>query len=128
VQKVLKGQNPLHTLGDGSQIRCLTYGGDAARGVRLCMESEKAINEDFNISTPVPTTILELAQVIWRKILGDEPFRYVCDKPYLYDVKKRIPSVEKAKRLLGFEATTKLGDALDEIIPWVRKEIEMGGI
>jgi nucleoside-diphosphate-sugar epimerase len=36
--------------------------------------------------------------------------------------------VEKAKRLLGFEATTNLEDALDEIIPWVRKEIEMGGI
>jgi len=128
VQKVLKGQNPLHILGDGSQVRCLTYAGDAARGIRLCLESEKAINEDFNISTSVPITILELAQLIWRKILGDEPFHYVCDKPYPYDVKKRIPSVEKARRLLGFEATTSLEDALDEIIPWVRKEIETGGI
>ncbi len=128
VQKVLKGQNPLHILGDGSQVRCLTYAGDAAKGIRLCLESEKAINEDFNISTAVPITILELAQLIWRKILGAEPFHYVCDKPYLYDVKKRIPSVEKAKKLLGFETTTSLKDALDEIIPWVREEIEVGGI
>jgi nucleoside-diphosphate-sugar epimerase len=128
VQKVLRGQDPLHILGDGMQVRCFTYAGDAARGVRLCMESDKAENEDFNISTPVPTTILELAQLIWKKIRGDESFRYVCDKPYPYDVRKRIPSVEKAKRILGFEASTKLEDVLDEIIPWVKKEIELGGI
>ena len=128
VQKVLRGQDPLHILGDGMQVRCFTYAGDAARGVRLCMESDKAENEDFNISTPVPTTILELAQLIWKKIRGDESFRYVCDKPYPYDVRKRIPSVEKAKRILGFEASTKLEDMLDEIIPWVKKEIELGGI
>ncbi len=128
VQKVLKGQNPLHILGDGSQIRCLTYAGDAAQGVRLAMESDRAVNEDFNISTAETITILELARLIWRRIRGDEPFRYVCDKPYQYDVKKRIPSVEKAKRVLGFEATTGLEVALDEVIPWVRKEIEAGGI
>ena len=32
VQKVLKGQDPLHILGDGSQVRHYTYGGDLARG------------------------------------------------------------------------------------------------
>jgi len=128
VQKVLRGQDPLHILGDGTQVRCLTYGGDAARGIRLCMESEKAVNEDFNISTPRQTTILDLARLIWSKICPDKPFRYVCDKPYPYDVQVRIPSVEKARKLLGFEATTKLEDALDEIIPWVKKEIELGGI
>jgi nucleoside-diphosphate-sugar epimerase len=128
VQKVLRGQDPLHILGAGSQVRCFTYGGDAARGIRLCIESEKAINEDFNISTPVPTTILQLAKIIWGKICKERPFRYVCDKPYEYDVQRRIPNVEKAKMLLGFEAATRLEDALDEIIPWIRKEIEIGGI
>jgi UDP-glucose 4-epimerase len=128
VQKVLKGQNPLHILGAGNQVRCYTYCGDAARGIRLCMESDKAINEDFNISIAKPTSVLELSQVIWRKINGDKPFQYVTDKPYPYDVQVRIPSVEKAKRVLGFEATTRLEDALDEIIPWIKKEIEIGGI
>lgn len=127
-QKVLRGQDPLHILGQGDQVRCFTYGGDVARAIRLCMESDRAINEDFNISTPVPTTILQLAQVIWGKICPDKPFRYVSDKPYTYDVQRRIPSVEKAKKLLGFEATTRLEDALDEIIPWIRKQIEIGGI
>jgi nucleoside-diphosphate-sugar epimerase len=128
VQKTLAGQDPLHILGDGSQVRCYTYGGDAALGIRLCMESEKAANEDFNISNPVPTTVLELAQMIWRKVRHDRPFRYVSDKPYEYDVQKRIPDVEKAKRLLGFEASTRLEDALDEIIPWIREEMRIGGI
>lgn len=128
VQKVLRGQDPLHILGDGRQVRCYTYGGDVAKGIRLCMESEPALNEDFNLSSPVPTTVMQLAQTIWAKICPDKPFRYVSDKPYEYDVQKRIPSVEKAKKVLGFKADTKLEEALDEVIPWIRKQIETGGI
>lgn len=128
VQKILRGQNPLHILGDGAQVRCYTYGGDVARGIRLCLESELAVNEDFNLSNPVPTTVMQLAQTIWAKICPDKPFRWASDKPYQYDVQKRIPSVEKARRVLGFEANTGLEKALDEIIPWIRKQMETGGI
>jgi nucleoside-diphosphate-sugar epimerase len=128
VQKILKGQNPLHILGSGDQVRHYTYGGDLAEGIRLCVESEKAINEDFNLSTPVSTTVRELAQLIWKKINGEKPFRYISDPPFVYDVQKRVPSVEKAKRVLGFEAKTSLSDALDEIVPWIKKQIEAGGI
>src|SRR5947199_1633869 len=70
VQKVLKGQDPLHILGDGSQVRHYTYGGDVARGIRLCMEHPAALNEDFNISARASTTVLELAERIWKKIRG----------------------------------------------------------
>ena len=128
VQKVLKGQDPLHIFGSGAQVRCYTYGGDVASGIRLCIESDRAVNEDFNLSTPMATTVLQLAEMIWMKIYPDRPFRYVSDKPYEYDVQKRIPSVEKARKLLGFEANTRLEDALDEIIPWVKKQMEIGGI
>ena len=128
VQKVLKGQDPLHILGKGNQVRHYTYGGDLAKGIRLCIESEKSINEDFNLSTPVSTTVVELSQLIWEKINGKKQFRYVSDPPFLYDVQKRVPSVEKAKRILGFEAKTSLSVALDEIIPWIKKQIEIGGI
>ena len=51
VQKVLKGQDPLHILGDGTQIRHYTYGGDLARGIVTAMEHPAARNEDFNLST-----------------------------------------------------------------------------
>jgi nucleoside-diphosphate-sugar epimerase len=77
VQKILKGQDPLHILGGGDQVRHYTYGGDLARGIVLAMESEAAHNEDFNLSTAQGTTVLELAEAIWRKIKGpDVPFRY----------------------------------------------------
>ncbi len=128
VQKVLKGQDPLHILGNGNQIRHYTYAGDLAKGIRICIESEKSVNEDFNLSTSVSTSVLELARLIWEKINGAEAFRYVSDKPFEYDVQKRVPNVEKAGKILGFEAKTSLDDALDEVIPWIKKEIELGGI
>lgn len=128
VQKVLRGQDPVHLLGDGGQIRHYTYGGDLARGIRMALESPVASNEDFNLSTAESTTVLELAQAIWRKVHGERPFQYVSDAPYPYDVRKRIPSVDKARRILGFEATTTLSEALDEIIPWVAEQIQTGAI
>ena len=125
--KVLKGQDPLHILGDGTQVRHYTYGGDLAHGIRLAMESDRMVNEDVNLSTAQSTTVLELAQAIWRKINGpDRAFHHVSDKPFDHDVQMRVPEVRKARQLLGFEATTTLDEMLDEVIPWIRGEVEAG--
>jgi UDP-glucose 4-epimerase len=128
IQKVLKGQDPLHLLGDGRQVRHYTYGGDLARGIRMCIEKPEAVNDDFNLSTDVSTTVLELAGLIWDKVRPGEPFRYVCDPPYPYDVQKRVPEVSKAARVLGFRATTPLSEVLDVVIPWVKQQVEFGNI
>lgn len=129
VQKVLKGQDPLHILGDGNQVRHYTYGGDLARGIVECMERPEALGEDFNISTARSTTVLELAELIWRKIKGpDVPFRHVNDAAFEHDVQKRVPSVAKAREMLGFEATTTLDEMLDEVIPWIDQAIKDGTI
>jgi UDP-glucose 4-epimerase len=128
VQRVLKGQDPLHILGDGGQVRHYTYGGDLARGIRLAVESPDAENEDFNLSTQQSTTVLELAELIWRKIRGAAPFRWVSDDPFPYDVQRRVPATEKAARLLGFRAERTLDEALDEIIPWVERQVAIGAI
>ena len=129
VQKILKGQDPLHILGDGSQTRCYTYGGDLAKGIATAMLHPAARNEDFNLSTPVETTVLELAELIWRKVHGPgKPFRYVSDKPFAHDVQKRVPDVSKARRVLGFEAATPLDTVLDEVIPWIQEELVHGRI
>jgi nucleoside-diphosphate-sugar epimerase len=129
VNKILKGQDPLRILGSGAQLRHYTYGGDLARGIRLCVERPEAVNEDFNLSTPVSTSVLELAELIWKKIHKDgKPFRYASDEPFKYDVQKRVPSVEKAKRLLGFEAKTPLDQILDEVVPWIAEQARLGGI
>jgi len=129
VQKVLKGQDPLRILGDGSQVRHYTYGGDLAKGIVTAMEHPDALNEDFNLSTAASTTVLELAEAIWRHINGpDVPFRYESDDPFEYDVQRRVPATEKSAKVLGFEATTGLEEILDEVIPWIARAVEAGEI
>jgi nucleoside-diphosphate-sugar epimerase len=129
VQKVLKGQDPLHVLGDGSQIRHYTYGADLAEGIVAAMEHPDALNEDFNLSTAESTTVLDLARAIWLAIKGPEvPFRWVSDPPFEHDVHRRIPSTEKAKRVLGFEATTGLEKILQDVVPWIEKAVADGTI
>ncbi len=129
VQKVLKGQDPLHLLGSGEQVRHYTYGGDLARGIVTALEHPAAHNEDFNLSAAEGTTVLELAGLIWRKIKGEGvPLRVTHDQPFAYDVQRRVPATEKAKRLLGFEATTTLSEMLDEVIPWIADAIRAGTI
>jgi len=128
VQKIVKGQDPLHILGEGNQVRHYTYGGDLAYGIRLCIEKKEALNDDFNISTAQSTTVLELAEKIWHKLNGDKPFKVVSDKPFEHDVQKRVPDTSKAKKLLGYNATTSLDDMLDEVIPWIKEQVEHGNI
>jgi nucleoside-diphosphate-sugar epimerase len=129
VQKVVKGQDPLRILGDGTQVRHYTYGGDLAKGIRACIEHPATKNEDFNISTARSTTVLELAEMIWKRIHGPKkPFKWVSDDPFEHDVQKRVPDVSKAKKVLGYEATTSLEKILDEVVPWVKQQVELGRI
>jgi nucleoside-diphosphate-sugar epimerase len=76
----------------------------------------------------VSTSVLELARLIWEKLRPGVPFRYVCDPAYPYDVQKRVPSTEKAARVLGFRATTPLSELLDTVIPWVKQQVVYGNI
>jgi UDP-glucose 4-epimerase len=129
VQKVVKGQDPLHILGSGEQVRHYTYGGDLAAGIVTAMEHPDALGEDFNLSTSESTTVLQLSELIWRKIKGpDVPLRIVHDEPFTHDVQRRVPSTEKAKRVLSFEATTSLDQMLDEVIPWITRAVQTGTI
>ena len=129
VQKIVKGQDPLHILGSGEQIRHYTYGGDLARGIVTAMAHPQAENDDFNLSTAEGTSVTQLAEVLWRKINGaDVPLRLVHDDPFDYDVQRRVPATDKAKRVLGFEATTTLDQMLDEVIPWITRAVADGSI
>jgi len=131
VQKILKGQYPLRILGEGNQIRHYTYAGDLANGIYECIVNPKALNDDFNVSTPVGHNVLELAKIIWDKINKDntgKEFLYEIDEPFTYDVQKRIPDITKAREILNIECNTSLEEALDEIIPWIKNQIEIGGI
>lgn len=127
VQKILKGQNPLHILGEGNQVRHYTYAGDLASGIVETLENPAALNDSFNISTPHGHTVKELAHIIWNMIKPDELFKgFVSDKPFEYDVQFRSPSVEKAKKVLGVTCDTSLETALEEVIPWCVTMIKEG--
>jgi len=120
VHKCLEGQNPLHLLGDGSQIRCYTHGRDIARGIRLAMESPR-VNQAYNISAAQPTTVLELARLVWEIINPNREFKVQYDEPYQWDVQKRLPDVTKAREELGFEATISLEESVIEVIEYMRE-------
>lgn len=123
INKVLKGQDPLHILGCGEQVRCYTNGLDLSRGIRMVIESDKAINQDFNISTDKSTSVIELAKLIWSILKPNEEFRHVCEVGYEYDVQKRIPNTTKAKEILGFEAKISLEQSVNEVINYMKVKI-----
>ena len=54
VQKVLKGQDPLHLLGDGNQVRHYTYGADLARGIRAVHRAARGASTTTSTSAPPP--------------------------------------------------------------------------
>ena len=126
--KILKGQDPLHILGDGHQVRHYTYGGDLAHGIRLAMESRRPRSTRTSTSRPRHRRRCSSSpSAIWRKVHTDgRPFRYVSDPPFEHDVQLRVPDVRKARDVLGFEATTTLDAMLDEVVPWIRAEVEAG--
>ena len=126
---MLARQDPLHVLGTGEQVRCYTHGGDLARGIATAMEHPGALNEDFNLSAARATTVRELAEGIWLKVRGPAvPLRVVHDEPFPHDTERQIAATEKAKQVLGFDATTSLDDMLDEMITWVESAIANGRV
>jgi nucleoside-diphosphate-sugar epimerase len=122
--KALQGQRPLPILGSGRQVRCYTHGEDLGRGICLCVQRPEAVNEDFNLSIAQPTTVLELAQLVWRTVHGSAPFEYLCEEPFEFDVQQRVPDTAKAERLLGFRARIPLAESVREVVAWVRAEME----
>jgi len=126
INKVLKGQNPLHILGTGDQVRCYTNGKDIAKGIFLALESPAAENEDFNISTSKAISVFELASEVWKQLIPDKKFAYVLEDGYKYDVQKRIPDVTKAQKLLNFTASITIEESIKEVVEYMtNKKLEV---
>ena len=129
VLKALKGQDPLHILGEGDQVRHYTYGGDLARGHP---DGDGVAGRRQRGLQPLDRDLDDRARA-GRDDLAQGPradragaFRFVSDPPFEHDVQRRVPDVRKAREVLGFEATTTLETMLDEVIPWIRGELEAG--
>lgn len=123
VAKILSGQDPLEILGDGQQVRCFTYVDDIAEAIALTLASPAAANEEFNISSDQPISILELAQRIFTLCRPGAEFRARFLPGFAYDTRRRIPDVSKARERLSWSARVKLDEGLRLTIDWLRREL-----
>jgi UDP-glucose 4-epimerase len=112
---------PLPIFGDGTQTRTLTHIDDIADGIVTALASPAALHEDFNVSASQELTVAEIARVIWTAC-GRDPGAFALEHlpTYPVDVVRRWPSVEKAQRLLGWEARIGVQEGVAATVDWLR--------
>ena len=121
VKKVMNGQHPLELLGDGKQTRCFTHVRDIARGIVMALESEQAVNQDFNLGTSDEITMIELARRIHALCAPEQPFKVTYVSGFPSDIRRRVPDGSKAKRVLGWEPQFSIDDGLREVVAAARE-------
>ncbi len=121
VVRALKNQD-LVVHNDGAQIRSWCYVDDIIDGILLCLTNDACIGEAFNIGNPRSTlTIYNLAEEI-RRIAGSSS-TIRCTPWDQTDVELRIPNIEKARNVLGFEPRVDLEEGLSRTIAWYRDNL-----
>jgi nucleoside-diphosphate-sugar epimerase len=123
IAKTLSGQNPLQIFGSGEQTRTLTHVDDIADGIVTAMAAPAGENEDFNISASEELTVAQIAALIWEAC-GNDPaeLRFEHLPSFEVDVQRRWPSVEKARRLLGWQSQVDLREGIRQTADWLRAE------
>jgi len=121
INKVLSGRRPLEIFGSGEQTRTLTHVDDIADGIVTAMSSPAGLNEDFNISASRELTVREIARIVWEAC-GEDPDAFALEHlpSFAVDVQRRWPSVEKARRLLGWQARIGAEDGIAATVRWLR--------
>jgi len=121
IDKVLSGRRPLQIFGSGEQTRTLTHVDDVADGIVTATSSPKGLNEDFNISASRELTVAEIARIVWEAC-GEDPSAFALEHlpSFAVDVQRRWPSVEKAKRLLGWQARIDVEQGIASTVEWLR--------
>ena len=111
---------------DGAQIRSWCYIDDIVRGLLLALEKPEAIGQSFNVGNPRNTlTIYNLAREIVRIAGSGSRLRSVEWR--FPDVELRIPDIDKARRLLGYEPEVDLEEGLRRTIAWYREQEAVRG-
>jgi UDP-glucose 4-epimerase len=124
IRQALRGE-PITVHGDGEQTRCFTYISDTVTGTLLAGERPAAIGQAFNIGNTHETRIQALAQAIKRLTRARAPIQLTPYRAYygegFEDTRRRVPAMDKAKRLLGFQARVPLETGLRKTIAWCRE-------
>lgn len=122
IKKILEGQYPLELLGNGQQIRCFTHVSDIAKGIIMTLDCKNAENEDFNIGSEKEISMLELAKLLWNKCKVGKPFQVKFVSGFKYDIKRRVPSTAKARKILGWKQEKIFDKELPTIIEWIKSQ------
>ncbi|MEX2028054.1 MAG: NAD-dependent epimerase/dehydratase family protein [Candidatus Curtissbacteria bacterium] len=126
VRKILEGQYPLQMLGDGTQTRCFTHVSDVAGGIIAVALHPKGENEDFNVGSDEEIKMIDLAKKIWEMMGIEKPFKAKFVKGFQYDIRRRVPNVQKVKRLISWEPSVEFDDGLKEVIGWLKEKQAQG--
>ena len=119
IARALRGE-PLKIHNDGAQIRAWCYVDDIVDAILLCLERDEAVGHAFNIGNPRSTvTIYNLAREIVRLSSSGSKLEFM-KWPHA-DVEIRVPSVDKARELLGYQAQVDLEEGLLRTIHWYRR-------
>jgi UDP-glucose 4-epimerase len=115
---------PLPIFGSGEQTRTITHVDDIADGIAVALAHPAAVNEDFNVSAAEEMTVAEIARVIWDAC-GRDPDAFALEHlpTFEVDVQRRWPSVEKARRVLGWKARIGVREGVAQTVDWLRSRV-----
>src|SRR3712207_339155 len=121
IRKALVPMKPLPIFGSGEQTRTLTHVDDIADGIVTAMARPEGLDEDFNISASEELTVAEIARICWAAC-GNDPaeLEFEHRPSFAVDVRRRWPSVDKAKRLLDWEARIGVEEGIADTVRWLR--------
>lgn len=121
IKRALKNED-IFIYGDGNQIRAWCYVEDFVDGLMHCIENRKAIGESFNIGNArAVVTIYGLAQTVLRVL--NSKSKIIFKPPLSADIELRIPSIEKAERILGFKAKYDLEYGIEKTGEWIKNNL-----
>lgn len=121
VTRAIKGE-PLVIHGEGSQIRAWCYIDDIIEGVMQVLTTEDAVGHAFNIGNPRSAlTIYHLARQIIQLSGSDSELLFQARSGP--DVELRIPNIDKAREILGYEPRVNLDEGLLKTIEWYRGQL-----
>jgi len=124
VHSAIKNE-PIEVHGDGSQSRCFGHVLDIVEGLTKLLEDPKCFGQVINLGNDEEVTINELAQLAIKMTSSGSSIRYV---PYenvygdgFEDMQRRVPSLEKARRLIGYQPTRTLEDIINDVATEARQ-------
>ena len=128
VKSALKGE-PITVHGDGEQARCFGHVLDVIEGLTKTLETPACFGQVINFGNAEEVSIKRLAQMAIEITGSESDIRYISyDEAYgegFEDMRRRVPNLEKAKRLVGYQPTRTLADIINDVAEEFRRELKL---